>query len=101
VIGLTIMGRDLISKPLAISLAVFGIYVAMACLGVRGLLDDPQNLTMALLGLGGIWLGNKKGGRRRIVRGLQVYPPSSGSALRSLGWVLLVLPFVLWLFSYI
>ncbi len=94
-------GSKVISKPIAISLLVLGVYVILALLGVRGLLDDSQNLALALIGLGSIWLGNKKGGRRRIVRGIQVYPPSSGSALRSLGWVLLVLPFVLWLFSYI
>jgi len=95
------MSREVISKPRAISLLVFGVYVILAFLGVRGLLDDPQNLALALIGLGSIWLGNKKGGRRRVIPGFQVYPPSSGFMLRFLGWVLLICPVILWLFSTI
>jgi len=90
-----------ISKSRAISLLVLGVYVVLALVGVTGLLDNPQNLAMALIGLGSIWLGNKKGGRRRVIPGIQVYPPSSGFMLRFVGWLLLVCPFVLWLFSRI
>jgi hypothetical protein len=94
-------GREVISKPVAISLLVFGVYVILALVGVTGLLDDPQNLALAVIGLGSIWLGNKKGGRRRVIPGIQVYPPSSGFMLRFVGWVLLICPFMLWLFSTI
>jgi len=93
--------REVISKPMAISLLVFGVYVILALVGVTGLLDDPQNLALVVIGLGSIWLGNKKGGRRRVIPGFQVYPPSSGYMLRFVGWVLLICPFVLWLFSTI
>ncbi len=93
--------REVISKPLAISLLVFGIYVILALVGVTGLLDNSQNLALALIGLGSIWLGNRKGGRRRVIPGLQVYPPSSGFMFRFVGWLLLICPFVLWLFSTI
>ena len=93
------MSREVISKPIAISLVVLALYVIITCLGATGLLDDPQNLTLTLLGLGAIWLGNKKGGRRKMIPGIQVYPPSSGFMLRFTGWVLLLLPFVFWLFS--
>jgi hypothetical protein len=93
------MSREVVSKPLAISLLVFGVYAILAFLGVRGLLDDAQNLALVLIGLGSIWLGNKKGGRRRVIPGFQVYPPSSGFMLRFVGWVLLICPFILWLFS--
>ena len=86
---------------MAISLLVFGVYVILALVGVTGLLDDPQNLALVVIGLGSIWLGNKKGGRRRVIPGFQVYPPSSGYMLRFVGWVLLICPFVLWLFSTI
>ncbi len=94
-------GRKVISGPRAISLLVFGVYVILALVGVRGLLDDSQNLALALIGLGSIWLGHRKGGRRRVIPGIQVYPPSSGFMLRFVGWVLLICPFILWLFSTI
>jgi hypothetical protein len=93
------MSREVISKPLALSLLVFGVYLVLALLGVGGFLDDSRNLALALIGLGSIWLGNKKGGRRRVIPGFQVYPPSSGFMLRFVGWLLLICPFILWLFS--
>jgi hypothetical protein len=90
-----------ISRPRAISLLVFGVYVILALVGVPGLLEDSQNLALAVIGLGSIWLGDRKGGRRRVIPGIRVYPPSSGFMLRFVGWVLLICPFVLWLFSTI
>ena len=95
------MGNVGISRPIALSLVVLGLYVVLDFLGASDLLVDPQHITMILLGLGCIWLGNKKGGRRKIIPGIQVCPPSSGFMLRFTGWVFLILPFVLWLLSHL
>ena len=95
------MSREVISKSIIISLAVFGLYVIITCLGAKDFLDNPRILAMSLFGLACIWLGNKKGGRRRIIPGIQIYPPSSGFMLRFMGWVFLILPFILFIVAKI
>jgi len=80
---------------------VFGLYVIITYLGTSNFLDNPRILAMSLFGLACIWIGNQKGGRRRIIPGIQIYPPSSGFMLRFMGWVFLLLPFILFVVAKI
>ena len=48
------MGYVGISRPIALSLVVLGLYVVLDFLGASDLLVDPQHITMILLGLASI-----------------------------------------------
>ena len=87
----------MISKSKLISLVVFGLYVTITYLRFGNFLDNPRIFAMSLFGLACIWIGDKKGGRRKIIPGIQICPPSSGFMLRFMGWVFLLLPFVLFI----
>ena len=91
----SVVSREMISKPLLISLVVFGLHVIITCLGTGNLWDNPGILGMSVFGLACIWIGNKKGGHRRMIPGIQIYPPSSGFMMRSTGWAFLVSSFIL------
>jgi hypothetical protein len=78
---------------------VFGLYVAATYLRFGDILNNPRIFAMSLFGLACIWIGDKKGGRRKIISGIQIYPPSSGFMLRFMGWVFLLLPFILFIVS--